>query len=300
MQWKDGSTSWVPLKDLKESNPIEVAEFAIAHRIEHEPAFAWWASHVMKTRECVISAMKSRSRYWDRHQKFGIPLPKSHAEALQMDKENRNDLWARAMAKKLLNVDIAFDWKEVGERPPPGNQKIPYQFVFDVKMDFTRKTRLVAGGHVTDVPSVMTYSSVVSRDSVQIMFMIAALNDLDIMAGDIGNAYLNAETTEKVYMIAGSEFGEQAGSGIVICQALYGLKSSNVFCDNDSVVVNCTKPDSTIKRKHNAIAYHKVREAVVVGIIRVAWEASNTNLADLLTKPLAAPALQRLCAYIFH
>jgi hypothetical protein len=187
-----------------------------------------------------------------------------------MDKENRNDLWARAMAKKLLNVDIAFDWKEVGERPPPGYQKIPYHFVFDVKMDFTRKARLVAGGHVTDVPSVMTYSSVVSRDSVQIMFMIAALNDLDIMAGDIGNAYLNAETTEKVYMIAGSEFGEQAGSGIVICQALYGLKSSNVFCDNDSVVVNCTKPDSTIKKKHNAIAYHKVREAVVVGIIRVA------------------------------
>jgi hypothetical protein len=270
VQWKDGSTSWVPLKDLKESNPIEVAEFAIAHRIEHEPAFAWWASHVMKTRECVISAMKSRSRYWDRHQKFGIPLPKSHAEALQMDKENRNDLWARAMAKKLLNVDIAFDWKEVGERPPPGYQKIPYHFVFDVKMDFTRKARLVAGGHVTDVPSVMTYSSVVSRDSVQIMFMIAALNDLDIMAGDIGNAYLNAETTEKVYMIAGSEFGEQAGSGIVICQALYGLKSSNVFCDNDSVVVNCIKPDSTIKKKHNAIAYHKVREAVVVGIIRVA------------------------------
>jgi hypothetical protein len=55
VQWKDGSTSWVPLKDLKESNPIEVAEFAIAHRIEHEPAFAWWVPHVMKTRERVIT-----------------------------------------------------------------------------------------------------------------------------------------------------------------------------------------------------------------------------------------------------
>lgn len=83
-----------------------------------------------------------------------------------MDKENGNDLWARAMAKELLNVDIAFDWKEVGEKPPPGYQKIPYHFVFDIKMDFTRKARLVAGGHVTDVPSVVTYSSIVSRDSV--------------------------------------------------------------------------------------------------------------------------------------
>jgi hypothetical protein len=56
--------------------------------------------------------------------------------------------------------------------------------------------------------------------------MIAALNDLDIMAGDIGNAYLNAETTEKVYMIAGPKFGKQAGKVIVIHRALYGLMSS--------------------------------------------------------------------------
>jgi hypothetical protein len=44
--WKDGSTSWVPLKDLKESNPIEVAEFAVAQNIQHEPAFMWWVPKV--------------------------------------------------------------------------------------------------------------------------------------------------------------------------------------------------------------------------------------------------------------
>ncbi len=64
-------------------------------------------------------------------------------------------------------------------------------------MDVTMTARLVDGGHITDIPSVRTYSGVLSRDSVWIMFMIAALNDLDIMAGDIGNAYLNAETTER-------------------------------------------------------------------------------------------------------
>jgi hypothetical protein len=56
--------------------------------------------------------------------------------------------------------------------------------------------------------------------------MIAALNELNIMSGDIGNAYLNAETTEKVYTVAGSEYGEKAGRIIVIKRALYGLKSS--------------------------------------------------------------------------
>ncbi len=60
-------------------------------------------------------------------------------------------------------------------------------------MDFTRKAHFVAGGHKTDPPSSLTYSSVVSRDSVRIAFLIAALNKLDIISADIGNAYINAD-----------------------------------------------------------------------------------------------------------
>jgi hypothetical protein len=56
--------------------------------------------------------------------------------------------------------------------------------------------------------------------------MIAALNDLDILAVDIGNAYLNAETREKVFAIAGPEFGSRKGYIVIIGRALYGLKSS--------------------------------------------------------------------------
>jgi len=99
--------------------------------------------------------------------------------------------------------------------------------IFDVKMDFTRKARYVAGGHMTDPPTTITYSSVVSRDSVRIAFMIAALNDIDILACDIGNAYLNASPREKVYTTAGPEFGhELEGRTVLIVRALYGLKSS--------------------------------------------------------------------------
>jgi len=43
---------------------------------------------------------------------------------------------------------------------------------------------------MTDPPVIMTYSSVVSRDSVRIGFLLAALNDLELVAADIGNAYL--------------------------------------------------------------------------------------------------------------
>ena len=46
--WKDGSETWVPLKDRKESNPVDVAEFATARGIEDEPAFAWWVPYTLK------------------------------------------------------------------------------------------------------------------------------------------------------------------------------------------------------------------------------------------------------------
>jgi hypothetical protein len=46
--WKDGTTSWEPLKDLKESNPLQVAEYVVANDIENEPAFAWWVKEALK------------------------------------------------------------------------------------------------------------------------------------------------------------------------------------------------------------------------------------------------------------
>jgi hypothetical protein len=92
--------------------------------------------------------------------------------------------------------------------------------IFDVKMDFTRKARFVAGGHVTDPPTSITYSSVVAHDSVHLAFMIASLNNLQILSADIGNAYLNAYTKERVHTTCGPEFGQLQGRVAVIRGAL--------------------------------------------------------------------------------
>jgi hypothetical protein len=69
---------------------------------------------------------------------------------------------------------------------------------------------------------------------------------------------------------------------------------TNVFCDNESVFKNSTVPESTLKKKHNAIAYHRTREAQAAGIIRIAWESGDTNIADLLTKLLPRPRMHEL------
>ena len=100
--------------------------------------------------------------------------------------------------------------------------------IFDIKLgeNFRRKARMVDGGHTTKITSYVTYSSTVSRDLVRIMLMIAALNDLDLQAADIKNAYLTAPCREKIWTRAVPEFEMDEGKVFIMVRSLYGLKSS--------------------------------------------------------------------------
>ena len=130
---------------------------------------------------------------------------------------------------KMLNVRPAF---KIHEREkldiPIGYQEIACHMIFDVKLggNFRRKARLVGSGHTTKVPYCITYSSVVSCDSVRIALTVAALNVLDILAYDIQNAYLTAKFREKIWTVAGKEFGHEAGRIMIVQMTLYVLKSS--------------------------------------------------------------------------
>jgi hypothetical protein len=61
---------------------------------------------------------------------------------------------------------------------------------------------------------------------------------------------------------------------------------SFIYGDNMSVIHNTQRPESTLKKKHNAINYHRCREAIAAGHVRVAWINGQDNLADALTKVL--------------
>lgn len=223
--WKDGSTSWERLVDIKQSYPIELAEYAIANALEQEPAFEWWVPYVMKKRKRVLAAVAKR--YQKRTHKLGFEIPKSVKRAYEIDIENGNSLWRDAIAKEMSNVRVAFNILDENQNVPPGYQFMDCHMVFDIKMDgFRRKARLVAGGHMTEAPAVMTYASVVSRETVRIALTIAALNDLEVKASDIQNAYLTAPCEEKIYTTLGPEFGEDKGKTAIIVRALYGLKSA--------------------------------------------------------------------------
>lgn len=225
--WKDGSGDWIELKDLKESYPIELANYGKAHGLLDEPVFAWWASHVIKKCHRVISKVKSK--YWERTHKYGIRVPKSVAEAKLIDEENGNTLWMDAIRTEMRDVRIAFEEYEGDVSSLVGYQEITGHLVFDVKLgeNFRRKARYCADGHKTQTPAAVTYSTVVGRDSVRIMLLIAALNDLDILGADVKNAFLTAPNLEKCWMKAGPEFGSEEGKTFIVRRALYGLKSAS-------------------------------------------------------------------------
>jgi hypothetical protein len=67
---------------------------------------------------------------------------------------------------------------------------------------------------------------------------------------------------------------------------------THVLCDNQSVVISLTAPETALKRKHNAINYHRTREAQAAGIVSIAKEP--TNLSDFLTKSVPGPQLRKL------
>jgi hypothetical protein len=107
VEWKDGTTSWVPLSTLKESNPLEIAEYAVTHELsDGEPAFSWWVPFTLKKRDAIIYAVNKR--YWKRTHKYGIRVPKSVAEAYEINKENGDDRWAQSIQKEMNAVRFPY------------------------------------------------------------------------------------------------------------------------------------------------------------------------------------------------
>ncbi len=226
-------SDWLPLKDSKDAYPVQIAEYAVASKIANEPAFNWWVHTVLQKRNRIVAKVK---RYWQTTHEFGIlRVPKIVKETLAIDDETGTDFWQKALGKEMTQVKVA--WKNADGATPEqtrtgkepsliGFKEIQCHVRFVVKMAFTRKARFVVGGHTTDTPGLITYSSVASRNSVRLAFLIAGLNNLVVLAGNLTNAYLNASCCEKIWFEGGVETGGDRGKVLIVTGALYGLKSS--------------------------------------------------------------------------
>ena len=167
---------------------------------------------------------------------FGYLIPRNYMEAMQFDSENKNSKLYDAVKlemESMLGYKVFKKWDKVildkhkkVMNPPKGYCRIKVHLVFAVKFDGRHKARLVADGHLTPEPIENIYSGVVSLRNLRLVIFLGELNHLDLWGADIGNAYLEAFTDEKLYIVAGPEFQELEGYILIFLKALYGLISS--------------------------------------------------------------------------
>lgn len=181
----------------------------------------------------MVNQAKLRSHCLAPVYMFGYQVPRNHQQAVEIDTANGNTKWQDSETLEIRQMQVEYNsFRDLGHKsiakPPPDYKRINLHFVYAVKHDGRHKSRLVAGGHLTDTPIESVYAGVVSLRGVRLVIFLAELNGLELWQTDIGNAYLEARTNEKVYVIAGPEFKNFGLEGhiLVLVAAVYGLKSS--------------------------------------------------------------------------
>ena len=89
-----------------------------------------------------------------KNMKYVMRIPTSIIEAYEIDKENGNTLWRDAIKRKMENMSVTFEVLEDGKRPSAAHKKVPFHMIYGIKMNFTRKARLVAEG--CRIPNLVT------------------------------------------------------------------------------------------------------------------------------------------------
>ena len=159
---------------------------------------------------------------------FGVKVPRNYAEAVAFDKENNNRYWQDAVMKEMsaLIHHKCFEFKSAHYKPSSDFQYAPLCMIYKVKHDLWRKARFVIQGHRVDPRGLSTRATVVKGVSVRLLDVIAHRDKLIMLQGDIGNAFIQAFTSEKCFTRCGPEFGPREGCVAIIVRALYGLTTS--------------------------------------------------------------------------
>jgi hypothetical protein len=228
--WASGERTWTDLTPLFNDDPVSVSLYAMKNDLLHTDGFRRCRKYTKNTKKLARMINQARLKSYRNKPvyQYGYQVPRNHDEAVFIDERVGNTKWQDAEKLELRQLFEYDTFKDLGKGAPvpKGYQKIPCHMIYAVKHDGRHKARMVAGGHRTGTPIDSTYSSVVSLPGLRLVTFISELNGLELWGTDIGNAYLESYTKEKVCFVAGGEFGELAGHTFMILKAQYGLKSS--------------------------------------------------------------------------
>jgi hypothetical protein len=167
---------------------------------------------------------------------YGAKAPKNTAEALAIDKAAGNTLWQDAIRKEVGALMEMETFKLIPSETKAsmrqkGYQMLPLRCIFDIKQDGRRKARIVIGGHLVDSSGYDAYAGNMKSISARLLMLITTANNLQVITGDIGNAYLYAKSDLETAVALGKEFNVfdskiQEHTIAAVEKALYGLPTS--------------------------------------------------------------------------
>ena len=230
IEWENGEITDEPMTTIAADDPVTCAIYAKDNALLDVPGWKRFKSIAKRQQHMfrMANQAKLRSFRLSPKYKYGFEIPRDYKHAIELDAKSGTTRWSDATHLEMAQLDEydCFQDQGTGAIVPKGFKKIRVHLIYDIKHDGRHKARLVADGHLTDIPVDSVYSGVVTLRGLRLLIFLAELNGLCTWATDIGNAYLEAVTSERVCIIAGPEFGARQGHLLIIHKALYGLRSS--------------------------------------------------------------------------
>ena len=219
VEWESGEVTYEPLTLISKDDPITCAVYAKKHDLLDTTGWKHLKRYARTSKRLIRAVKQSRIRQVRASARYqhGFQVQKDYNDAIRLDKENSNTHWQDAMDLELTQIHEYKVFKDTG--------KAQFHNGKAVTPDGFQKARLVADGHLTKEPVESIYSGVVSLRSLRMVVFLSQLNDLEIWGADVGNAYLEAYTDQKLCIIAGPEFKELQGHLLIMIKALHGTHS---------------------------------------------------------------------------
>jgi hypothetical protein len=266
VQRQNGEVTTEPLSITARDDPVLCTIYARDHGLLNFPGWQRFTSLVRVKKKFLrlVNQAKLHSYRTAPKYQYGYEVPRNTQHAIEIDTKNGNANWKGGTALEMSQLKEYQTFKDYWhDQLPDGYQKIREHLVYAVKHDGRLNARLVANGNLTDIPVESVYSGIVSLRGLQLIVFFSELNELETWATDIGNAYLETETKEKVYIVAGPEFGELEGYVHVVHKTLCGLRTRGkrwserlADCLREMGFEQCkAEPDIWIRRNGNVYEY---------------------------------------------
>ena len=175
IEWENGEVTAEPLQVIASDDPVTCAIYAKENNLLDLPGWKRFKplAKCQKKFTQLINQAKLCSFNTAPRYKYGFEVPCSYTHAIRLDEQSKTTCWNDAVALELQQIDEYQTFKDYGHhikfKPPDGYKKIRVHLIFDIKHDGRHRARLVADGHLTDIPLDSVYTGVVSLQGFRLV-----------------------------------------------------------------------------------------------------------------------------------